>query len=92
MKPIFDRVVLQVLENQEATKGGIILPAVAQEKSQMAKVVAIGSGVLPDGKTVEMQVKVGDKVIYAKYTGTEIEDGGKKLVIVRQADILAIVD
>ena len=92
MKPIFDRVVLQVLENQEEVKGGIILPAVAQEKSQIAKVIAVGTGDLPDGKKVEMQVKVGDKVVYAKYSGTEIEENGKKFVIIRQADILAIVD
>ena len=92
MKPIFDRVVLQVLENQEEVKGGIILPAVAQEKSQIAKVIAVGTGDLPDGKKVEMQVKVGDKVVYAKYSGTEIEENGKKFVIIRQADILAIVE
>ena len=92
MKPIFDRVVLQLLENQEEVKGGIILPAVAQEKSQLAKVIEIGTGDLPDGKKVEMQVKKGDKVLFAKYAGTEIEENGKKYVVLRQADILAIVD
>lgn len=92
MKPLFDRVVLQLLENQEEVKGGIILPAVAQEKSQLAKVIAIGTGDLPDGKKVEMQVKKGDKVLFAKYAGTEIEENGKKFVVIRQADILAIVD
>ena len=92
MKPLFDRVVLELLENQEEIKGGIILPAVAQEKSQLAKVKEVGSGDLPDGKKVEMQVKKGDKVLFAKYTGTEIEHNGKKLVIIRQADILAIVE
>ena len=92
MKPLFDRVVLQLLENQEEMKGGIILPAVAQEKSQIAKVIEIGTGDLPDGKKVEMQVKKGDKVLFAKYAGTEIEEKGKKFVVIRQADILAIVD
>lgn len=92
MKPLFDRVVLSPLEAEEEIKGGIILPAVAQEKSQLGTVVAIGSGDLPDGKKAEMQVKVGDKVLYAKYTGTEIEEKGKKFVVIRQADILAIMD
>lgn len=92
MKPLFDRVLLSQLENEEEVKGGIILPAVAQEKSQLAKVVEVGTGDLPDGKKVEMQVKKGDKVLYAKYTGTEIEQNGKKFVVIRQADILAIMD
>ena len=92
MKPLFDRVVLQLLKNEEEVKGGIILPAVAQEKSQLALVLEVGTGELPDGKKVEMQVKKGDKVIFAKYSGTEIEDNGKKLVIIRQADILAVID
>lgn len=92
MKPLFDRVVLEIVENEEEMKGGIILPAVAQEKSQIAKVVEVGNGELPDGKSATMQVKKGDKVIFAKYTGTEVEEKGKKFVIVRQADILAIID
>ena len=92
MKPIFDRVVLELIEKEEEMKGGIILPSVAQEKSQIAKVVEVGSGELPDGKKASMQVKKGDKVIFAKYTGTEVEEKGKKYVIVRQADILAILD
>lgn len=92
MKPIFDRVVLELIEKEEEMKGGIILPSVAQEKSQIAKVVEVGSGELPDGKKTTMQVKKGDKVIFAKYTGTEVEEKGKKYVIVRQADILAILN
>ena len=92
MKPIFDRVVLELVEKEEEMKGGIILPSVAQDKSQIAKVVEIGSGELPDGKKVNMQVKRGDRVIFAKYTGTEVEEKGKKYVIVRQADILAVLD
>ena len=92
MKPLFDRVVLEICENQEEVKGGIILPAVAQDKSQIATVVAVGNGALPDGKSVEMQVKKGDKILFAKYSGTEVEEKGKKYVVLRQADILAIVD
>ena len=92
MKPLFDRVVLELKENQEEVKGGIILPKVAQEKSQLATVIAVGNGDLPDGKKVEMQVKKGDKVLFAKYSGTEIEENGKKYIIIRQADILAVVD
>ena len=92
MKPIFDRVVLEISDSEEQVKGGIILPAVAKDKSQIAKVIAVGSGELPDGKKVEMQVKIGDKVVFAKYSGTEIEENGKRFIILRQADILAIVD
>ena len=92
MKPLFDRVVLELEENKEEIKGGIILPAVAKDKSELAKVVAIGSGELPDGNKVEMQVKCGDKVLFAKYSGTEIEQKGKKYIVIRQADILAVID
>lgn len=92
MKPLFDRVVLEVIDNEQKMQGGIVLPAVAQEKSQLATVKAIGNGLLPDGKSVEMQVKVGDKVLFAKYSGTEIEEKGKKYIVLRQADILAIID
>ena len=92
IKPLFDRVVLEPINAEEEVKGGIILPAVAQEKSQLATVVAIGSGDLPDGKKVSMQVKANDKVLYAKYSGTEIEENGKKYIVIRQADILAIVE
>lgn len=92
MKPLFDRVVLELVDKGEEVKGGIILPSVAQEKSQIAKVIEVGSGELPDGKSAKMQVKKGDKVIFAKYTGTEIEEKGRKYIIVRQADILAVLD
>lgn len=92
LKPLFDKVILQPKERQEEKQGGIILPTVAQEKSQIARVVAVGEGGLPDGKELEMKVKVGDEVLYSKYAGTEIEENGKKYVIVRQADILAIVE
>ena len=92
IKPLFDRVVLEIVEKQEQVKGGIILPTVAQDKSQIAKVVAIGNGVLPEGKNVEMQVNVGDKVLFSKYAGTEIEEDGKKYIVIRQADILAVLN
>ena len=92
IKPLFDRVVLLPKENETETKGGIILPTAAQEKSQMATVVAVGEGGEIDGKKVTMQVKVGDKVLYAKYSGTEITVEDKKYVIVRQNDILAVIE
>ena len=92
LKPLFDRVVLEIVEKEEQVKGGIILPTVAQEKSQIAKVIAVGDGTLPDGKSVEMQVKAGNKVLFSKYSGTEIEENGKKYIVIRQADILAVID
>ena len=92
IKPLFDRVVLLPLENETETKSGILLPTAAQEKSQLAKVVAIGDGKNAEGKDVGMQVKVGDKVLYGKYTGTEISIDDVKYVVVRQTDILAIIE
>ncbi len=92
IKPLFDRVVLEPIKNEEEVKGGIILPSASQEKSQVALVVAVGTGDLPDGKNVSMQVKVGNKVLFAKYSGTEIEECGKKFIVIRQADILAVID
>ncbi len=91
LKPLFDRVVLQPKKTEES-KGGILLPSVAQDKSQIAKVVAVGEGGTCDGKDVKMLVKVGDSVLYSKYAGVEIEDGDQKLVIVRQSDILAVIE
>lgn len=92
IKPLFDRVVLKPLESESETKGGIILPTAAQEKSQLAEVVAVGSGKTPDGKDIGMGVSVGDKVLYGKYTGTEVEVDEQKYVVVRQPDILAIIE
>ncbi len=92
IKPLFDRVVLEPLENEKETKGGILLPTAAQEKSQLAKVVAVGSGENTDGKQVGMQVKVGDKVLYGKFAGTEVAIDDKKYVVVRQLDILAVIE
>ena len=92
IKPLFDRVVLQPRERENETKTGIILPSVAEEKSQIAVVMAVGDGTLFDGKEVKMKVKVGDNVLFAKYSGAEIEQDGQKYVIVRQADILAVLE
>ena len=90
--PLGDRVVLQQLEAEETTKSGIVLPGQAQEKPQQAEVVAVGPGGLVDGKEVKMEVKVGDKVIYSKYAGTDVKLEDKEYVIVRQSDIAAIVE
>ncbi|MCI8555933.1 MAG: co-chaperone GroES [Clostridia bacterium] len=92
IKPLFDRVVLLPIENESETKGGILLPMAAQEKSQLATVVAVGSGENVDGKQIGMQVKVGDKVLYGKFTGTEITVDEVKYVVIRQPDILAIIE
>lgn len=92
VKPLADRVVIKMVEAEETTKSGIILTGSAKEKPQVAEVVAVGPGGLVDGKEVAMTVKVGDKVITSKYSGTEIKCDGEELIIVRQGDILAIVD
>lgn len=91
IKPILDRVVLLPKKSEES-KGGILLPSLAQEKSQIAKVIAVGDGTTPDGKEVKMLVKVGDEVLFSKFAGVEVESNGAKYVIVRQADILAVIE
>ncbi len=90
--PLLDRVVLKQLEAEETTKSGIILAASAQEKPQEAEVVAVGPGGFVDGNEVKMQVAVGQKVIYQKYAGTEVKLDGEEFIIVRQSDILAVVE
>lgn len=92
IKPLSNRVVLKHLEAEEKTKGGIILTAGAKEKPQEAEVLAVGPGETVDGKIVPMQVKVGDKVIYSKYAGTEVKLDGQEYVIVKESDILAVVE
>ncbi len=92
IKPLLDRVVLQVEEAEQTTKSGIVLSTAAQEKPQFAKIVAVGPGGVVDGKDVEMYVKVGDKVIASKYAGTEVKIDGEDYTIVRQSDILAVVE
>ncbi len=90
--PLGDKVVLKQLEAEETTKSGIVLPGQAQEKPQQAEVVAVGPGGTVDGKEVVMQVKVGDKVIYSKYAGTDVKLGDDEYVVVKQNDIVAIVE
>ncbi len=92
IKPLADRVVLKAVEAEETTKSGIILAASAQEKPQIAEVVEVGPGGVVDGKEVKMYVKKGDKVITSKYSGTEVKIDDVDYTIVRQADILAVVE
>ncbi len=92
IKPLSNRVVLKNLEAEETTKGGIILAGSAKEKPQTAEVIAVGNGVVVDGKLVPMTVKVGDKVIISKYSGTEVKLDGNEYIIVKEDDILAIVE
>ena len=92
LKPLGDRVVLKQLEAEETTKSGIVLPGQAQEKPQQAEVIAVGPGGVVDGKEVKMEVKTGDKVIYSKYAGTEVKLDGEEYIIVKQNDILAVVE
>ena len=92
LKPLFDRVVIKDAEMEETTQGGLILTSSAKEKPQYAHVVAVGPGGVVDGKEITMQVEVGQKVVYSKYAGTEIKIDGEEYKIVRQSDILAIVE
>jgi Co-chaperonin GroES (HSP10) len=92
IKPLADRVVLKMLEAEETTKGGIILAGTAKEKPQIAEIIAVGPGGNVEGKDIVMSVKPGDKVITSKYSGTEVKCGEDEFVIVKQSDILAIVD
>ena len=91
LKPLADRVVLKMVETEETTKSGIILTAAAKEKPQVAEVIAVGPGGVVDGKEVTMTVKVGDKVLYGKYSVTEVTVDGKEYLIVRESDIFAIL-
>lgn len=92
LKPLFDKVVLKQVEAEETTKTGIILPGSAQEKPQMSEVVAVGPGGLVDGNEVKMTLKVGDKVITGKYSGTEVKIDGTEYTIVSQSDVLAVIE
>lgn len=93
IQPLFDKVVtVPVKANEETTRSGIILPGTAQEKPQLAEVIAVGPGGLIDGKEVKMQVKVGDKILYNKYAGSDFKLDNKEVTIVKQSDILAIVN
>ena len=92
LTPLADRVILKMVETEETTKGGIILTGSAKEKPEVAEVLAVGPGGMVDGKEVKMQVSVGQKVIYSKYAGTEVKLDGQEVIIVRQNDILAVVE
>ena len=92
IKPLGDRVVLKSVEAEVTTKSGLVLPGSAQEKPQMAEIIAVGPGGVVDGKEVKMYVQTGDKVIYSKYAGTEVKLDGEEYVIVKQSDILAVVE
>jgi chaperonin GroES len=92
IKPLADRVVIKMLEAEETTKGGIILAGAAKEKPQVAQVVAVGPGGVVDGKEIKMEVQVGQKVLISKYSGTEVKVDGEECTIVRQSDILAVVE
>lgn len=92
IKPLGDRVVIKMVESEETTKSGIVLPGTAKEKPQYAEVVSVGPGGIVDGKEIVMEVKVGDKVILSKYAGTEVKLDGVEYTILRQNDILAKLD
>lgn len=92
LKPLGDRVVIKQLEAEEKTKSGIVLPGQAKEKPQEAEIVAVGPGGVVDGKEIKMEVKVGDKIIYSKYAGTEVKIDKDEYIIIKQSDILAIVE
>ena len=92
IRPLFDRVVIKSCEVEETTESGLILTGNAKEKPQMAEVIAVGPGGVVDGKDVTMSVNVGDKVIYSKYAGNEVKLDGEEYIIVRQSDILAVVE
>jgi chaperonin GroES len=92
LRPLADRVVIKKVEAEETTKSGIVLPGTAKEKPQMAEVVAVGPGKIEDGKEIKMELKVGDKVIFSKYAGNEIKMDGQEYTILKQDDILAVVE
>ena len=91
IQPLADRIVVKVLEAEEVTKGGIVLPQTAQEKPQQAEVMEVGKGKVSDGKVIAPEVKKGDKVLFGKYSGTEITIDGKEYLILKEEDILAIM-
>ena len=92
IRPLADRIVIKMVEAEETTKSGIILTGSAKEKPVVSEVIAVGPGGVVDGKEVKMYVKAGDKVIFSKYAGTEVKLDGEEFIIVRQSDILAIVE
>lgn len=91
LKPLGDRIVAEVMEEEQTTASGIVLPDTAQEKPQRAKVLAVGSGHYEFGHHVPLEVEVGDEVLFSKYGGTEVKDGGRDYLILRESDILAVI-
>ena len=91
VKPLADRVVIKALEDAEQMRGGLYIPDTAKEKPQQGEVVAVGTGRVEDGKRVDMELKVGDKVLYGKYSGTEVTIEGDQYLILRESDVLAII-
>ncbi|GEN36230.1 MULTISPECIES: co-chaperone GroES [Aneurinibacillus] len=92
LKPLGDRVIIEPIAKEETTASGIVLPETAKEKPQEGKVVAVGSGRIENGERIALEVQEGNRVIYSKYAGTEVKFGDKELLIMRESDILAIVD
>ena len=92
IKPLGDRIIIRVIENEETTKSGIVLPGTAKEKPMQGEVLAVGSGEMVDGKKIPLELKVGDRVIYSKYAGTEVKMDGSEYLIVRQSDVLAVIE
>ena len=91
LRPLGDRVVIKPLAREEVTKGGIVLPDTAKEKPQQGEIVAVGPGRYEEGKRVPMDLKVGDKVLYGKYSGTEVTLSGEQFLILRESDVLAVI-
>lgn len=91
IKPLGDRVVIKVMESEEMTKSGIVLPGAAKEKPVQGEILAVGSGELIEGKRVPLELKIGDKVLYSKYAGTEVKIDGEEYLILRQNDVLAVL-
>lgn len=93
IKPLGERIVIKALESEEKTKSGIVLPDTAKEKPQMGEVLAVGSGkTLENGQKVPMELKVGDKVLFAKYAGTEVKLDGEEYMVLKESDVLAVID
>lgn len=92
IKPLFDRILIENITPSPAKTNGIILPETSQDKPLLGKIIALGNGKMADGKDVDMQIKVGDKILYNKYAGSEYKDNGKSLVLMRQSEILALVE
>ena len=92
IKPLADRVVIKMVETEETTKSGIVLTGTAKEKPEVADVLAVGPGGMVDGKEIVMEIKVGDKVLISQYAGTKVKRDGEEKIIVRQSDILAVVE